>query len=71
MNCSDLCVKKHTQLNFKVMSVFVEIQPKIVQKRLEEMNKAQLVAEEQASKSPTETVVTSLETSKESSAAES
>jgi len=51
-NCAELCVKKHTQLNFKVMSVYVEIQPQIVQKRIEEMNKAQQGVEAQEPVSP-------------------
>ncbi|XP_054271958.1 mitochondrial import inner membrane translocase subunit Tim9 [Macrosteles quadrilineatus] len=44
INCSDACVQKHTKLNLKVMQVYVEVQPQIVQKRIEEMNKTQQVA---------------------------
>lgn len=34
-------MKKFTQLNFKVMSVYVEVQPLIVEKRLQDMNNQQ------------------------------
>ncbi|XP_046670035.1 mitochondrial import inner membrane translocase subunit Tim10B [Homalodisca vitripennis] len=48
IHCSDLCVSKHTQLNLKVMSVYVEVQPQIVQKRIEEMNKNQQASDAQS-----------------------
>lgn len=34
-------MKKFTQLNFKVMSVYVEVQPLIVEKRLQDMSNQQ------------------------------
>lgn len=40
-NCTETCVKKFTQLNFKVMSVYVEVQPLIVEKRLQDMSNQQ------------------------------
>lgn len=40
-NCVDLCVRKHINVNHRIMGVFVELQPMIVNKRIEEMNQAQ------------------------------
>lgn len=44
------------------MSVYVEVQPQILQKRLEEMNKAQQEAEAEISSNKTDVTVPPLET---------
>ncbi|XP_047479985.1 mitochondrial import inner membrane translocase subunit Tim10B-like [Penaeus chinensis] len=38
-SCVDRCVGKQVNVNHKVMSVYAEIQPVYLQKRLDEMNK--------------------------------
>ncbi|XP_034249107.1 mitochondrial import inner membrane translocase subunit Tim10 B-like isoform X2 [Thrips palmi] len=47
-NCVDLCAKKHIKVNHKVMGVFMELQPMIINKRMEEMNQAALQIEQAA-----------------------
>lgn len=42
----DRCVGKHVSVNHKIMSVYAEIQPIYMQKRIDEMNR-QIEAEEQ------------------------
>ncbi|XP_032778372.2 mitochondrial import inner membrane translocase subunit Tim10 B [Daphnia magna] len=37
--CVELCSNKNIRVNHKVMSVYMEVQPLIVQKRIEEMEK--------------------------------
>lgn len=44
-----MCTKKHVNVNHKVMQVYIEVQPQIVNKRIEEMNK-QAAAVENAKK---------------------
>merc|ERR1711946_12858 len=39
MNCVDICTNKHVRVNHKMMSVYMEVQPLIMQKRMEEMEK--------------------------------
>lgn len=39
--CVDLCTTKYGRVNQKVITVYVEVQPQIVNKRIEEMNKMQ------------------------------
>lgn len=38
-SCVDRCVGKQVSVNHKVMSVYAELQPVYLQKRLDEMNK--------------------------------
>lgn len=38
----DRCVGKQVSVNHKVMSVYAELQPVYLQKRLDEMNKAEV-----------------------------
>ncbi|KAI9565569.1 hypothetical protein GHT06_009361 [Daphnia sinensis] len=37
--CVELCSNKNIRVNHKIMSVYMEVQPLIVQKRIEEMEK--------------------------------
>lgn len=37
----DLCTTKYGRVNQKIITVYVEVQPQIVNKRIEEMNKMQ------------------------------
>lgn len=46
-NCVELCVRKHVKVNHKIMGVFMELQPLIVSKRMEEMNQQALLMEQQ------------------------
>ena len=49
--CVEKCVGKHIHANHKIMSVFAELQPVYMQKRVDEMNKqieAQQAAQEAA-----------------------
>lgn len=39
--CVDLCTTKYGRVNQKIITVYVEVQPQIVNKRIEEMNKLQ------------------------------
>ncbi|XP_075226409.1 translocase of inner membrane 9b [Lycorma delicatula] len=39
--CVDLCTLKHIKVNHKVMSVYLEVQPIIMNRRIEELNQAQ------------------------------
>ena len=39
IQCVDRCCNKHVRVNHKVMAVYMEVQPFIVQKRIEEMEK--------------------------------
>lgn len=39
--CVDLCTTKYGRVNQKIITVYVEVQPQIVNKRIEEMNKMQ------------------------------
>lgn len=39
--CADRCVKKYIGLNHQLMQVYIEIQPEIVQRRIDEMSKLQ------------------------------
>lgn len=48
--CVDMCTKKHVNVNHKIMQVYVEVQPQIVNKRMEDMTKQQQAALEQAKK---------------------
>lgn len=47
-NCVDLCAKKHIKVNHKIMGIFMELQPMIISKRMEEMNQAALQIEQAA-----------------------
>lgn len=38
-HCVELCSGKNIRVNHKIMAVYMEVQPYIVQKRIEEMNK--------------------------------
>lgn len=53
-NCVNLCVHKHIKVNHKLMGVFMEIQPMIVSKRMEEMNQAALQMEQQLQEAQTQ-----------------
>lgn len=35
----DLCTTKNVRVNHKIMGVYMEVQPLVVQRRIEEMNK--------------------------------
>ncbi|MPC28036.1 Mitochondrial import inner membrane translocase subunit Tim10 B [Portunus trituberculatus] len=48
--CLDHCVSKHIQANHLIMSVYAELQPVYMQRRLDEMNK-QLEAQQAAQES--------------------
>ncbi|XP_046404629.1 mitochondrial import inner membrane translocase subunit Tim10 B isoform X2 [Ischnura elegans] len=48
--CTELCVSKHVKVNHKSMAVYMEVQPLIVNKRIEEMNEAQRKLEKEAEK---------------------
>ncbi|KAK8735616.1 hypothetical protein OTU49_005471 [Cherax quadricarinatus] len=37
--CVDRCVGKHISVNHKIMSVYAEVQPIYMQRRIDEMNK--------------------------------
>lgn len=39
--CVDVCTKKYVNVNHKVMQVYMEVQPQIVNRKIEEMNKQQ------------------------------
>ncbi|XP_067000535.1 mitochondrial import inner membrane translocase subunit Tim10 B [Anabrus simplex] len=39
--CVDNCAQKHVNVNHKIMQVYMEVQPEINQRRIDEMNKAQ------------------------------
>lgn len=39
--CVDLCTTKYGRVNQKIITVYIEVQPQIVNKRIEEMNKMQ------------------------------
>lgn len=39
IQCVDLCCNKHVRVNHKIMGVYMEVQPFIIQKRIEEMEK--------------------------------
>lgn len=43
--CADRCVKKYIGLNHHLMQVYVEVQPEIVQRRIDEMSKLQEAVE--------------------------
>ncbi|XP_012214907.1 mitochondrial import inner membrane translocase subunit Tim10 B [Linepithema humile] len=45
--CVSNCAQKHIYANHKVMEIFMEVQPVMVRKRMEEMNAAQAALEEQ------------------------
>jgi len=38
-NCIDLCTNKHVRVNHKIMAVYMEVQPLVMQRRVEEMEK--------------------------------
>lgn len=40
-------MRKHVKVNHKIMGVFMELQPLIVSKRMEEMNQQALLMEQQ------------------------
>ncbi|EEB12345.1 mitochondrial import inner membrane translocase subunit Tim9 B, putative [Pediculus humanus corporis] len=48
--CVDMCTKKHVSVNHKVMQVYMEVQPEIINKRIEDMNKQQAAVEEAKNK---------------------
>lgn len=37
--CVNTCARKHINVNHKIMQVYMEVQPLIVQQRMDEMNK--------------------------------
>lgn len=45
--CVDMCTKKHVSVNHKVMQVYMDIQPHLINKRIEEVNKQAAVLESQ------------------------
>lgn len=45
--CVDRCVGKHVNVNHKIMSVYAEVQPIYMQRRIDEMNK-QIEAQQQS-----------------------
>ncbi|XP_042214812.1 mitochondrial import inner membrane translocase subunit Tim10B-like [Homarus americanus] len=45
--CVDRCVGKHISVNHKIMSVYTEVQPIYLQKRIDEMNKQVEQAQQQ------------------------
>lgn len=45
--CVELCVRKHVKVNHKVMGVFMELEPVIRNKRIEEMNQVALQMEQE------------------------
>ncbi|XP_053988774.1 mitochondrial import inner membrane translocase subunit Tim10 B-like [Hylaeus volcanicus] len=45
--CLSKCLEKHINGNHKMMEIFMEIQPILVQKRIEEVQKAQAALESQ------------------------
>lgn len=60
-NCVESCVKKHIKVNHRIMGVFVELQPLIVNKRMEEineMNQAALQMEQQLAEAQAQGQVT-------------
>ncbi|KAK6639669.1 hypothetical protein RUM43_007942 [Polyplax serrata] len=48
--CVDMCTKKHVSVNHKVMQVYMEIQPQIINKKIEDANRQQQLAMEEARK---------------------
>ncbi|XP_071449399.1 mitochondrial import inner membrane translocase subunit Tim10B [Hetaerina americana] len=49
-HCAEICASKHVKINHKSMAVYMEVQPLIVNKRIEEMNEAQKTLEREAEK---------------------
>ncbi|KYQ51484.1 Mitochondrial import inner membrane translocase subunit Tim9 B [Trachymyrmex zeteki] len=45
--CINNCVQKYIYTNHKIMEIFMEVQPKMVHKRMEEINMAQTALEAQ------------------------
>lgn len=52
MNCVDVCANKHVRVNHKMMSVYMEVQPLMMQKRMEEMEKLNPPVEQPTSETP-------------------
>ncbi|KZC07187.1 Mitochondrial import inner membrane translocase subunit Tim9 B, partial [Dufourea novaeangliae] len=48
--CVSKCLQKHVRANHKMMEIFMEVQPVLIQKRLEEVQQAQATLEEQMHK---------------------
>lgn len=48
--CVKKCVEKHVHGNHKMMEIFVEVQPVLMQKRIEEIQQTQAALEEQMQK---------------------
>ncbi|KAG7209048.1 hypothetical protein KM043_015207 [Ampulex compressa] len=46
--CVKNCVEKHVHANHKIMEVYMEVQPIMVRRRIDEMNAAQEALEAQA-----------------------
>lgn len=47
-HCVQNCAQKHINANHKVMEIYVEVQPILVEKRVKEINSAQALLEEKA-----------------------
>ncbi|XP_015598243.1 mitochondrial import inner membrane translocase subunit Tim10 B-like [Cephus cinctus] len=54
--CINNCAQKHINANHRVMEVFMEVQPTLVNKRIEEMNAAQALIDAQQEQQKLETV---------------
>ncbi|XP_076653569.1 mitochondrial import inner membrane translocase subunit Tim10B [Halictus rubicundus] len=52
--CVKKCVEKHVHGNHKMMEIFVEVQPVLMQKRIEEIQQTQAALEEQMQKQESE-----------------
>ncbi|RZF32940.1 hypothetical protein LSTR_LSTR017493, partial [Laodelphax striatellus] len=57
--CIDSCVIKHIRVNHKVQSVYLELQPMIINKRVEEFQNAQALSEQAQMQTLPETPATS------------
>lgn len=48
MSCVDTCTNKHVRVNHKIMALYMEVQPIVMQRRIDEMDKLNAAAAEQA-----------------------
>jgi len=53
-NCINNCAQKFIHVNHKIMQIFVEVQPIILNKRMEELNTAVLETQNQQAESNTQ-----------------
>uniref|UniRef100_T1JAV5 Mitochondrial import inner membrane translocase subunit n=1 Tax=Strigamia maritima TaxID=126957 RepID=T1JAV5_STRMM len=44
VSCVDKCASKHVNINHRMMSIYMEVQPQIVSRRIEEMNQQNQLA---------------------------